>query len=507
MDDGVTQYNTSVAYEGMTLNRKIWRSSIRIGRDRGKVCVYSSLPRPTLWDYSGKGLVDVINRDVIQEHCPRAEGNEKWDREYIKEKRTPDVVPFDPNQQGQWANIPPELLLDIVHRVEESETSFPARTAVVYCASVCKSWREVTKEIVKTPEECGRLTFPISLKQVPVNPQFIALSKGTELIQFFASTLSQSNITSSYIYWTTPELQNFVLLLSIVVLKGSLGVTGKVFPCDQEVTSSSCRNSLLQKRRVRLRIIDPCAEDVSDKLLLAAKRIRRATSTDFVISLVSDDFSRASSTYVGKLRQFTIYDSQPPSDVAIQHRGRLSRRFSAKQVSPTVSACNYSIATVSYELNVLRTRGPRRMHCAMHSIPFSSIQEGGSAPTPTSFPQSFDERPSKAKEPAVNISSSVSAPSREPLVLKNKAPRWHEQLQCWCLNFKGRVTVASVKNFQLAAAVDPSHYIPAAVQETTILQFGKIGKDIFTMDYCYPLSAFQAFAICLSSFDTKPACE
>jgi hypothetical protein len=27
------------------------------------------------------------------------------------------------------------------------------------------------------------------------------------------------------------------------------------------------------------------------------------------------------------------------------------------------------------------------------------------------------------------------------------------------------------------------------------------------MDYRYPLSAFQAFAICLSSFDTKPACE
>jgi hypothetical protein len=27
------------------------------------------------------------------------------------------------------------------------------------------------------------------------------------------------------------------------------------------------------------------------------------------------------------------------------------------------------------------------------------------------------------------------------------------------------------------------------------------------MDYRYPLSAFQAFAICLSSFDTKLACE
>ena len=88
-----------------------------------------------------------------------------------------------------------------------------------------------------------------------------------------------------------------------------------------------------------------------------------------------------------------------------------------------------------------------------------------------------------------------------PLVLKNKAPRWHEQLQCWCLNFKGRVTVASVKNFQLIADG------PASEQERIILQFGKVGKDMFTMDYRYPLSAFQAFAICLSSFDTKLACE
>lgn len=78
----------------------------------------------------------------------------------------PDVALFKPIQQGNWANLPPELLLDIIRRVEESESSWPARTVVVFCASVCKSWRDVTKEIVKTPEECGRLTFPISLKQV-----------------------------------------------------------------------------------------------------------------------------------------------------------------------------------------------------------------------------------------------------------------------------------------------------------------------------------------------------
>jgi len=77
-----------------------------------------------------------------------------------------DVTPTEPVQQGQWASLPPELLLDIIRRVEESETSWPARAIVVCCASVCKSWRSITLEIVKTPQQCGTLTFPISLKQV-----------------------------------------------------------------------------------------------------------------------------------------------------------------------------------------------------------------------------------------------------------------------------------------------------------------------------------------------------
>ncbi|GFP83070.1 tubby-like F-box protein 5, partial [Phtheirospermum japonicum] len=68
-------------------------------------------------------------------------------------------------EQGQWTNLPPELLLDIIRKVEESETTLPARTVVVFCASVCRSWRDITKEIIKTPEECGRPTFPISLKK------------------------------------------------------------------------------------------------------------------------------------------------------------------------------------------------------------------------------------------------------------------------------------------------------------------------------------------------------
>lgn len=50
------------------------------------------------------------------------------------------------------------------------------------------------------------------------------------------------------------------------------------------------------------------------------------------------------------------------------------------------------------------------------------------------------------------------------LTMRNKAPRWHDELQCWCLDFQGRVTHASVKNFQL---VHPD-------TDVVVLQFGKV---------------------------------
>lgn len=157
-------------------------------------------------------------------------------------------------------------------------------------------------------------------------------------------------------------------------------------------------------------------------------------------------------------------------------------------------------------------RGPRRMQCVMDSIPASAMEPEGKAPTQTEFlPSNLDSFPtlsffrSKSSRSENFHSGPLSAPKEGMLVLKNKSPRWHEQLQCWCLNFNGRVTVASVKNFQLVAAVENGDSVQE--DENVILQFGKVGKDVFTMDYQYPLSAFQAFAICLSSFDTKIACE
>ncbi|KAG6401033.1 hypothetical protein SASPL_137878 [Salvia splendens] len=355
-------------------------------------------------------------------------------------------------EQSRWAYLPPELLLDIVVRVEANQRVWPARRSVVCCAAVCKSWRGIVREVVRIPEQCGLLTFPMSLKQV-------SPAQGT------------------------------------------------------------LRYSALSKGKGQPRLIAISGE--ACKFLLAAKRIKRAMKTDFVISFAANEFSHTSDCYAGKLRsnffgsKSYAHDSQPPCNTPIQSHRWLGKRISPKKVAPRMPICSFNVATIAYQLNILRTRGPRRMNCTMHTIPVSSTDEGGSA----TFGYGHDEtlspltasqvrKPDFASDiPIRGKSKQLNSSIGEPLILKNKTPRWHEQLQCWCLNFRGRVTVASVKNFQLVAAGDSSENVPASEQENVILQFGKIGKDIFTMDFRYPLSAFQAFAICLSSFDTKPVCE
>jgi len=396
-------------------------------------------------------------------------------------------------QESRWASLPPELLRDVIRRLEADESTWPSRKHVVCFAAVCRTWRDMCKEIVLSPEFCGKLTFRVSLKQP--GPR-------DGMIQCF---IKRNKSKSTY--------QLYLCLTNVVTAE-----TGK--------------------------------------FLLSARRNRKASCTEYAISMDGGNTSRSNRTYIGKLRsnflgtKFLIYDTQPPYNGAvIPPVGRSSRRFNSTKVSPKVPPLSYNIAQVTYELNVLGTRGPRRMRCFMHSIPASSVEPGGIVPgqpeqivpralgdsfrSITSLSQSFrssalgdsfrsksimdqsmDFSSARFSEISGGMTDGEGEVKDRPLVLRNKPPRWHEQLQCWCLNFRGRVTIASVKNFQLMAASNPppagapTPSQPGPVDpDKVILQFGKVARDMFTMDYRYPLSAFQAFAICLSSFDTKLACE
>ncbi|KAG9157995.1 hypothetical protein Leryth_000152 [Lithospermum erythrorhizon] len=294
------------------------------------------------------------------------------------------AVVVDALRQSCWANMPPELLRDVLMRIEASEDTWPPRKHVV------------ASSVVLADHEGN------SLEPGPRD----------SLIQCFIRR-NRSN-------------QTYHLYLSL-----------------------------------------NAASNDDGKFLLAARKCRHTTCTDYMISLNAEDVSKGSNTYIGKLRsnflgtKFTIYDAQPPNGGTKVMRCSSTKSVGVKQVSPTIPTGNYPVAHISYELNVLGSRGPRRMQCIMDAIPSSSVEPGGVAPTQTQlFPGNTDSFPSFPFFRSIstrmdNIQSGSSpTPKEEMLVLKNKAPRWHEQLQCWCLNFNGRVTVASVKNFQLVASAE-----------------------------------------------------
>lgn len=116
--------------------------------------------------------------------------------------------------------------------------------------------------------------------------------------------------------------------------------------------------------------------------------------------------------------------------------------------------------------------------------------------------------------------------------LHNKTPVWNDDTQSYVLNFHGRVTQASVKNFQVVHDTDSKSkknknifitvyqfcdvffvnilfffFFSCESADYVVMQFGRVAEDVFTMDYRFPLCALQAFAIALSSFDGKIACE
>jgi hypothetical protein len=88
----------------------------------------------------------------------------------------------------------------------------------------------------------------------------------------------------------------------------------------------------------------------------------------------------------------------------------------------------------------------------------------------------------------------VHEETKESFKLKNLPPKWNQRTECYTLNFYGRVSRASAKNFQLVTPGD---------SETVYLLFGKIGTESFHLDYRAPLTMFQAFCIALSSLARK----
>ncbi|XP_022825498.1 tubby-related protein 4 [Spodoptera litura] len=86
-----------------------------------------------------------------------------------------------------------------------------------------------------------------------------------------------------------------------------------------------------------------------------------------------------------------------------------------------------------------------------------------------------------------STSDSRNTSARRQLVMHNKAPMWNENSQVYQLDFGGRVTQESAKNFQIE------------YHGKQVMQFGRIDGNAYTLDFQYPFSALQAFAVALAN--------
>ncbi|CAK6950019.1 tubby-related protein 3 isoform X2 [Scomber scombrus] len=216
-------------------------------------------------------------------------------------------------------------------------------------------------------------------------------------------------------------------------------------------------------------------EDGKRVFLLAGRKRKKSKTSNYLISVDATDLSREGESFIGKLRsnlmgtKFTVYDN---GTNPCKNPGALLEESNTRQ----------ELAAICYETNVLGFKGPRKMTVI---IPGMNMN--------------FERVPVRPQNEQESLLSRWQNHSLDNLIeLHNKAPVWNDDTQSYVLNFHGRVTQASVKNFQIVHDNDPDYIV---------MQFGRVAEDIFTLDFNYPMCALQAFAIGLSSFDSKLACE
>ena len=223
-------------------------------------------------------------------------------------------------------------------------------------------------------------------------------------------------------------------------------------------------------------------EETNEFAMAAQKRLNNKTS-NYLITMDKESVDRCSNLVVGKLRSnftgscYHVYDQGMDTKSAV-----------------TDSSLREELGLVLFDYDKM---GPGKMTIVLPQ------------PGDVWKPREEEERllvryRESARNSDVGVketldeagfSQSVKGAEEKKFIIGcNKRPKWDEKAGGHTLNFRGRVTEKSVKNFQIKCDVTGNE---------TVLQFGRVGKHRFTMDFGYPFSPLQAFAICLASMDRK----
>lgn len=217
--------------------------------------------------------------------------------------------------------------------------------------------------------------------------------------------------------------------------------------------------------------MEPTDTQSTGRFLMSAKKISGKQASYFLVSMDENpDGDRGSEALLGKVRANAV-----GSQYTITDHGLAPDRTQAP-------------STLRKEMGLIKFKfdsgGPSQMDVWIPRV------SGVSVPTAAVW---------APQNPMDGIENAVTCRSLDRLtVLQSKHPKWDALHGGHVLNFEGRVTECSVKNFQLQMR----HPEPT---DDVNLQFGRVGKNKFVMDVKYPLTPFQAFGICVACMDGKIA--
>lgn len=238
-------------------------------------------------------------------------------------------------------------------------------------------------------------------------------------------------------------------------------------PCHPQDPTTLCH--VIREKHVMsgmvLRVFIEPKVDTGPKLIMSAKKFVNKRTSYYLVSLLSEPEERGGDDILGKVRANAVGSKYLLTDHGL---------------APEKSAAP---STLRKEHGVLKFRFDPDSPSSME-VHIPAVSKNGVAMVwqPTSDAESIEECIERGDLDRLQT-------------LVNKKPKWDASQRGHVLNFEGRVTQSSVKNFQLVAQGC----------DEVCLQFGRVGKDKFTMDVRYPLSLFQAFGLCIACMDKKIA--
>ncbi|KAJ0401633.1 hypothetical protein P43SY_006012 [Pythium insidiosum] len=220
-----------------------------------------------------------------------------------------------------------------------------------------------------------------------------------------------------------------------------------------------------------------------DRFLLSAQKRSSSKTSNYLLTMAQQPSDRRSALIVGKLRanwsgsEYVVFDAG---------------------LSPAATALDANVRAVLALIEFAYDEmGPGQLNVRLPPVPDSGVGldtwRDPDLDKPSAARQAFEERV-----------------DRRALLLRTVRPHFDARTGNHMLDFRGRVSMPSIKNFQLQC--DAHHEAPP------VLQFGRVScqppgpraqckchKDTFVMDVRHPLSPLQAFAICLATLDSKIA--